>query len=62
MSGGENAFGVVRFFNLDEDERESVDQKSDVWPELFVAIFAGKLGNDVKGISMKVLKVDDLQT
>ena len=59
---GENAVAVVGFLNLDEDERQPVDQECDVWTEFFVALFAGKLGNDMKGISIKVLKVDDLQT
>ncbi len=59
---GENAVAVVGFLNLDEDERQPVDQECDVWTEFFVALFAGNLGNDMKGISIKVLKVDDLQT
>ena len=59
---GENSVAVVGFLNLNEDERQPVDQECDVRAELFVALFAGKLGDDMKGISIKVLKVDDLQT
>ena len=59
---GENAVAVVGFLNLDKDERQPVDKECDVWAELLIAIFAGELGDDMKGISINVLEVDDLQT
>ena len=56
-----DAVAVVGLFDLDEDERETIDGQGDVRAELLVVFLAGELGDDVVGVPVQVLEVDDLQ-
>ena len=49
------------FFHLDEDEWKPVDKEGDVRTELLVILDASELGDDVEGVAVEVLEINELQ-
>ena len=49
---------VVGLLDFDEDQRHAIDEQGDIGAELVIPVLAGQLGNYVKGVIRKVLKIN----
>ena len=61
VSFREDSVPVVGLFDLDEDQRHSIDQQRDVRTEDIIPVLAGQLGDDVQRVIREVFEIEELQ-
>ena len=53
-----DAISIIRFFNLNKDQRHTIDQQDDIRTEFFIPVFISQLGDDMKAVVIEVFKID----